>query len=75
MVDFVKLSKKYKIDNCYFGLVSDWGTWSVEEYKKHAIWKKDHPEFEDFMKVMRNPIFDEEIVNLGNITEYRNNAK
>ena len=55
--------------------MSDWGTWAVEEYEKHAIWKSNHEEFHDFIEVMKNPIFDEEIVNLGNVTEYRNNAK
>jgi wyosine [tRNA(Phe)-imidazoG37] synthetase (radical SAM superfamily) len=72
MSDFVSLCKKLKVDECYFSLVSDWGTWSVEEYKKHAIWKKDHKEFNDFIEVMKNKIFDDQIVNLGNVTEYRN---
>ena len=75
MPEFVEISKKFKADQCYFSLVSDWGTWAVEEYEKHAIWKSNHEEFHDFIEVMKNPIFDEEIVNLGNVTEYRNNAK
>ena len=75
MPDFVKICKKFNVDQSYFSLVSDWGTWSVEEYQKHAIWKKDHEEFEDFIKVMKNPIFNDQIVNLGNVTEYANYAK
>ena len=75
MPDFVKICKEFNVDQSYFSLVSDWGTWSVEEYQKHAIWKKDHEEFEDFIKVMKNPIFNDQIVNLGNVTEYANYAK
>ena len=75
MPDFVKICKELDVDQCYFSLVSDWGTWAVEEYKKHAIWKKDHEEFEDFIEVMKNPIFNDQIVDLGNVTEYANYAK
>ena len=31
-------------------MVSDWGTWTVEEYEKHAIWKQTHEEFNEFIK-------------------------
>lgn len=75
MPDFVRIGKKIKADQAYFSLISDWGTWEVEEYNKHAIWKNDNEQFDDFMEVMKNPIFDDPIVNLGNVTEYRNNAK
>ena len=75
MPEFVRIGKKFKVDQCYFSLVSDWGTWSVEEYNHHAIWKTDHPEFENFLKVMRNPIFDDPIIDLGNVTEYKNYSR
>ena len=75
MPDFVRIGKKIKADQAYFSLISDWGTWEVEEYNKHAIWKNDNEQFDDFMEVMKNPILDDQIVNLGNVTEYRNNAK
>ena len=71
MVDFVKIGKRLGVDSCYFSLIADWGTWPVEEYKKHAIWKTDHPEFNEFIKVMEDPIFDDPIVDLGNVTDYR----
>jgi len=74
MPEFVNICKNLKADQAYFSLVSDWGTWEIEEYNKHAIWKKGHQEFDSFMEVMKNPIFDDPIVNLGNVTEYRNNA-
>ena len=75
MSGFVELGKRFEVDQCYFSLVSDWGTWTVEEYEKHAIWKQTHEEFNDFMDVMKDPIFDDPIVNLGNVTEYRSNAR
>ena len=53
----------------------DWGTWPEEIYEEKAIWKKTNPEFESFMEIMKNPVFDHSIVDLGNITEYRKRAK
>jgi hypothetical protein len=75
MTLFIEIGKKFNVDKCYFSLLTDWGTWPVEEYKKHAIWKSDHPDFSNFIEVMKDDIFDDEIVMLGNVTEYRNNAR
>ena len=75
MAGFVKIAKRFKATKCYFSLVSDWGTWPVEEYKKNAIWKKDHPEFNEFIKEMSSPIFDDPIVDMGNLTEYKKHAR
>ena len=72
MVQFINIGKKFKVDSCYFSLVADWGTWSIDEYKSHAIWKTDHPEFNEFIETLKNPIFNDPIVDLGNLTEYKN---
>ena len=39
-----------------------------------VIQGKTNPEFKKFMGIMSNPIFDDHIVNLGNVTEYRARA-
>ena len=72
MPDFVEIAKKFNADGAYFSLIADWGTFTKEEYDFSCIWKKDHPEFEEFLEVLRNPILNNPIVDMGNVTEYKN---
>ena len=74
MVGFINIGKKFNVDECYFALISNWDTWSAKEFEQHAIWESSHPEFRDFIDVMTDPIFDDSIVNLGNVTSYHTNS-
>lgn len=71
MPAFVALAKSLGADQVAFSMVLDWGTWSIAEYEQQCIWKQDHPEFEAFISVLEDPVFDDPIVALGNLTEYR----
>jgi len=75
MPQFIEIAKSLNADRVFFSMVLDWGTWSISDYEKQWIWKQDHPEFDDFISVLENPIFDDPMVNLGNLTEYRQMAK
>ena len=75
MPEFINIAKSIKADGAYFSLISDWGTFSKEEYNHHCVWKKDHPEFQDFIDVLKDPVFDDPIVDLGNVTEYKGYGK
>jgi MoaA/NifB/PqqE/SkfB family radical SAM enzyme len=68
----VKIGLDLKVDKVFFSLLVDWGTWIPEIYKQNCVWKKAHPEFEEFTKALQNPIFNDPIVDFGNLTEYRN---
>ena len=68
----IKIGLNLKVDRVYFSLLVDWGTWQINEYERNCIWKKTHPEFEEFTRVLQDPIFNDPIVDLGNLTEYRN---
>lgn len=57
-----------------FKLVADWGTWSKQDYEQQAIWKTTHPEYEQFLEVLRDPIFDHPKMLLGNVSAYREKA-
>lgn len=54
-----------------FSIVVDWGTWDPETYEKKCIWKTSHPEHENFIEVLKDPIFDHPLVSLGNVSPYR----
>ena len=71
IADFVRLGKELGACQVCFQLVTDWGTWGKEEYNNHCIWKKDHPEFENFIEVLKDPVLiDQPYVFLGNMKEY-----
>jgi wyosine [tRNA(Phe)-imidazoG37] synthetase (radical SAM superfamily) len=75
MPQFIEIAKTLNADRAQFSMVLDWGTWSLSDYEKQCIWKQDHPEFNEFISVLENPVFDDPLVALGNLTEYRQLAK
>jgi MoaA/NifB/PqqE/SkfB family radical SAM enzyme len=71
MAAFVALAKALGADAVAFSMVLDWGTWAPAEYRDKCIWKREHPEFGEFIAILQDPVFDEAFVFLGNLTEYR----
>lgn len=63
---FVEMGKKYGVDQVFFQKVANWGTFSLEEYKKRCIYDEDHPEFKEFYKIITDPLLKDDIVNPGN---------
>tara|TARA_B100001778_G_scaffold332742_1_gene339702 strand:- start:2050 stop:3243 length:1194 start_codon:yes stop_codon:yes gene_type:complete len=57
-----------------FSMVSDWGTWSPEMYNQKCIWKADHPEHQEFLECLKDPIFDRKDIRLGNLSSMRKKA-
>jgi MoaA/NifB/PqqE/SkfB family radical SAM enzyme len=66
MVDFVMLGKKLNCDYVNFQLITKFNSFTEEEYQRVAIHNKNHPKHKEFKKVLNNPIFNENIVNLIN---------
>lgn len=52
-----------------FTLVSDWGTWNEETYEKKCIWKQSHPEYTQFLEILKDPIFTNPKINLNNLRD------
>lgn len=71
----IQIGQKYQVDLFIFNLLNDWMSWSTAEYEKNAVWKEYHPEYSDFIEILADPIFDDPVIDLGNMTEYRNIAK
>jgi sulfatase maturation enzyme AslB (radical SAM superfamily) len=74
MPQAINLGKKFGVDLFIFNLLNDWKSWSAEEYEANAVWKSYHPEFEEFLEVLRDPVFNDPIVDPGNMLEYREKA-
>ncbi|SET21925.1 radical SAM protein [[Clostridium] polysaccharolyticum] len=74
MVDAIKIGKELGVDLFIFNLLNNWWSWSIEEYERNAIWKQYNPEYKEFLEVLRDPIFDDPMIDLGNMMEYRKEA-
>lgn len=59
------------IDKITFSLINNWGTYSAEEFESHAIWKSHHPEFRNFIQILKDPILDSKKIRFGNLSPYR----
>ena len=69
MVDYANLILK-RYPNFYyveFQLVIDWGTWDKDTYNKRTIWNPEHPEYTTFQEVLKDPVFTNPKVRLGNV--------
>lgn len=75
MVEAIKIGQQFNVDLFIFNLLNNWWSWPLEEFEQNAIWKVYHPEYPDFIEVLTDPIFDEPLIDLGNMTEYRLIAK
>lgn len=58
------------LDAVSFMLIRDLGTYAGE-FADHAIWQEGHPQFGEFLEVLRSPLFDDPRVLLGNMASYR----
>ncbi|MDQ1271609.1 MAG: hypothetical protein QG591_239 [Planctomycetota bacterium] len=71
MPDFVRLGKRFNFDTIYFSRLVNWGTFTEEEFTSRAIHLSTHPRHMEFLAVLKNEIFDEPLVYLGNLTDMR----
>ena len=72
--EFVRIGKRVGADRCYLSLLNDWATWTKDEFLARTVWNREHPQFEEFVRVMADPIVGDAIVDLGNTVEYRKEA-
>jgi hypothetical protein len=59
------------VDKICFSMVTDWGTWDKATFNQRAVWRKDHPEFDSFMDVLRSPeLQDSDFIDMSNLHSY-----
>lgn len=68
MPEFVKLGKKHGFDQVYFSKMVDWGTFQKSEFESRSICTKSHPRHLELVHLLKDEIFSESIVDLGNLT-------
>jgi hypothetical protein len=61
-------------DAAYFSRLIDWGTWPKDKFLDQCVWNEGHPLQEAFLTVIRDPLFDDPFVDLGNMSDLRSEA-
>ena len=70
MPDYIELAKKYNADDVSFSQISDWGTYSKEEFKNISMIDKDGKPKPELKKVLENKAFRK-----ANISKFSNILK
>lgn len=73
MPDFVALAHRFGFE-VYFSQLVNWGTFSEQEYAGRAVHHLDHPEHDDFIRVLRR-VAGLDRVDVGNLLPLLNNLK
>ncbi len=74
MPDFVLLGRRLKFDQVYFSQLVNWGTFPEEEFAQRAVHLPTHPRHSEFIDLLQDEIFNEQIVDLGNLTRTKKSA-
>jgi MoaA/NifB/PqqE/SkfB family radical SAM enzyme len=55
MPEFVLLAEKFGADFIDFRMIQNWGVCSLTEFKRKFIGAPDHPEYLEYLKILRRP--------------------
>lgn len=68
MPAFVELGLKLKVDAVIFIRLTNWNTFTPEEFADLCVWNPGHPLYDEFQTVMRHPLLTHPVVRLGSMT-------
>lgn len=71
MPAFVKLGQAVNADTVCFQQLTNWGTFSVEEFQRRTVHRPSHPQHEEFLEVLNDPILGLPFVDLYNLSATR----
>jgi hypothetical protein len=66
----VDLGLEVGADSVYFSRITNWGTFTETEYARKAVFMPTHPEYSQFVRVMRDPRLLHPIVILGDLSPF-----
>jgi len=73
MVEYVKICNDIGFDEINFQKITDWGTF--DNFSKHAVWQNTHPEYNEFLKFLNDPVLNNKKVNLTNLSDLKNETQ
>ncbi|WP_294253944.1 radical SAM protein [uncultured Sphingomonas sp.] len=66
----VDLADQLGVTGLYFGKMTNWGTFSPDEYAQKAVFTPTHPQYRAFLAAMADPRLRSPRVILGNLVDY-----
>lgn len=61
--DYVQISKQLGFDIIRIGKMWNWDTWSQQEFQERNVSDKNHPQYKEFLDVLRQPeILEDDII-------------
>jgi MoaA/NifB/PqqE/SkfB family radical SAM enzyme len=67
MPEAVDIARAFGFDGIYFQMIRNWGTFTVAEFDRHFIGAPDHPDYGEFLEVLRHPNLTWTGVNWSNL--------
>lgn len=75
MIDFVNMAKELNVDEIQFTKLNNWGTYSKKEYLENCLILKEKYLDYELYKILQNPIFKSEIIDMTSLKPYIDNSK
>lgn len=70
MADAVDLAHRVGATGIYFARLTNWGTFSADEYRDKAVFLPVHPDYADLLKQINDPRLRDPIVMLGDLESF-----
>ena len=70
MIQFIELGEKHSCDLVEFQCIENWGTYSDEKFAGVAIHQPSHPDHQEFLDYLNNPLIANPIASLYKLLEY-----
>ncbi len=70
MGDAIDLAKSFGADSVFFARMTNWGTFSADEYAAKAVFLAEHPDHADFLHRMQDPRLRDPIALLGDLSAF-----
>jgi MoaA/NifB/PqqE/SkfB family radical SAM enzyme len=71
MKGLVELGLRTNMDSISYASLSNWGTFTAEQYQDKSVCSPDNPLHAELLEILRDPIFDHPKVYLGNLQDLR----
>ena len=75
MPDAVDIARAIGFDRIHFQMIRNWGTFTVAEFDQHFIGSPDHPDYSEFLEVLRHPNLAWAGVDWSNVRQLYERAK
>ncbi len=75
MPEAVDIARAFGFDRIHFQMIRNWGTFTVAEFDRHFIGSPDHPDYGEFLEVLRHPNLAWAGVDWSNVRQLYERAK